>query len=132
MIYLDNAATAQRKKGAYEKMLPYLTKYYANPSGAYDFSKQSADAMDKAREQIASLIGADKNEIYFTAGGSESDNTALKRITYTNTQKGNHLISTKIVHPAILEPCKEVEKQRFEVTYLNVYEDGFINLEDLK
>ena len=66
MIYLDNAATAPMKKGAYEKMLPYLTKYYANPSGAYDFSKQSADAMDKAREQIASLIGADKNEIYFT------------------------------------------------------------------
>ena len=132
MIYLDNAATAPMKKGAYEKMLPYLTKYYANPSGAYDFSKQSADAMDKAREQIASLIGADKNEIYFTSGGTESDNWAIKGTADLLQKKGRHIITTRIEHHGILNTCKDLEKRGYKITYLEVDEYGMIKMDRLK
>ena len=132
MIYLDNAATAPMKKGAYEKMLPYLTKYYANPSGAYDFSKQSADAMDKAREQIASLIGADKNEIYFTSGGTESDNWAIKGTADLLQKKGRHIITTRIEHHGILNTCMDLEKRGYKITYLEVDEYGMIKMDRLK
>lgn len=132
MIYLDNAATAPMKKGAYEKMLPYLTKYYANPSGAYDFSKQSADAMDKAREQTASLIGADKNEIYFTSGGTESDNWAIKGTADLLQKKGRHIITTRIEHHGILNTCKDLEKRGYKITYLEVDEYGMIKMDRLK
>lgn len=132
MIYLDNAATAPMKKGAYEKMLPYLTKYYANPSGVYEFSKKSADAMDKAREQIASLIGADKNEIYFTSGGTESDNWAITGTAELMRGKGNHIITTRIEHHGILNTCKNLEKKGYKITYLEVDEYGMIRMDRLK
>lgn len=132
MIYLDNAATAPMKKGAYEKMLPYLTKYYANPSGAYEFSKQSAEAMDKAREQIASLIGADKDEIYFTSGGTESDNWAITGAAELMKEKGRHIITTRIEHHGILNTCKNLEKNGCKITYLEVDEYGMIKIDRLK
>lgn len=132
MIYLDNAATTPMKKAAYDKMLPYLTKYYANPSGSYEFSRQSAEAMDKAREQIASLIGADKNEIYFTSGGTESDNWAITSTAELMKEKGRHIITTKIEHHGILNTCKSLEKNGYKITYLEVDEYGMIKMDRLK
>lgn len=132
MIYLDNAATSPMKKGAYEKMLPYLTEQYGNPSGAYDFAKKSWEAMDTAREQIASLIGADKSEIYFTSGGTEADNWAIKGAAELLKEKGRHIITTRIEHHAILNTCKYLEKNGYKITYLDVDEYGMIRLERLK
>ena len=110
MIYLDNAATTPMKRDAYDKMLPYLTKQYGNPSGAYDFARESKAAMNTARTQIAALIGADKDEIYFTSGGTEGDNWALKGAAELLREKGRHIITTKIEHHAVLNTCKYLEK----------------------
>lgn len=132
MIYLDNAATCPMKKGAYEKMLPYLTEQYGNPSGAYDFAKKSWEAMDTAREQIASLIGADKSEIYFTSGGTEADNWAIKGAAELLKEKGRHIITTRIEHHAVLNTCKYLEKNGYKITYLDVDEYGMIRLDRLK
>lgn len=132
MIYLDNAATTPMKKGAYEKMLPYLTEYYGNPSGAYAFSKKSAEAMDTAREQIASLIGADKSEIYFTSGGTEADNWAINGTAKLQRNKGRHIITTRIEHHAVLNTCKNLEEEGYKITYLDVDEYGMIRMDRLK
>ena len=132
MIYLDNAATCPMKKGAYEKMLPYLTEQYGNPSGAYDFAKKSWEAMDTAREQIASLIGADKSEIYFTSGGTEADNWAIKGAAELLKEKGRHILTTRIEHHAVLNTCKYLEKNGYKITYLDVDEYGMIRLDRLK
>ena len=132
MIYLDNAATAPMKKGAYEKMLPYLTEYYGNPSGGYDFSKKSALAMDEARTQIASLIGADKDEIYYTSGGTEADNWAIKGTAELMKDKGHHIITTKIEHHGIINTCKHLEKNGYKITYLDVDEYGMIKMDRLR
>ena len=132
VIYFDNAATTKVKDEVLREMVPYFCEQYGNPSSLYTIGRNARRAIEEAREKVANLIGADKNEIYFTAGGSESDNTALKGIAYRSKTKGNHIITTKIEHPAILETCIELEKQGFEVTYLKVDEEGFINLEDLK
>lgn len=132
MIYLDNAATTLMKKGVHEKMLPYLTKQYGNPSSAYEFAKKSWEAMETARAQIASLIQADKEEIYFTSGGTESDNWAIKGVAELFKEKGRHIITTKIEHHAVINTCKYLEKNGYKISYLDVDEYGMIRLDRLR
>ena len=133
MIYLDNAATTKTAPEVVEAMLPYFTEFYGNASTVYDFAANSKAAIAKARQQIADVIGAKKEEIYFTAGGSESDNWALKATFEAYKAKGNHIITTKIEHHAILHTCEYLEKERgAKVTYLDVDENGFIDLDELQ
>lgn len=132
VIYFDNAATTKVKDEVFKEMVPYLTQEYGNPSSIYNIGRKAKKAIEEAREKVAKLIGADKNDIYFTSCGSESDNTALKGIAYSNKNKGNHIITSKIEHHAILESCKQLETQGFEVTYINVNKDGIIDLEELR
>ena len=132
MIYLDNAATTKTAPEVVQAMLPYFSEYYGNPSSIYDFAGKSKEAITKGREQIAEVLGAKKEEIYFTAGGSESDNWALKATFEAYKSKGNHIITTKIEHHAILHTAEYLEKRGFEITYLDVDEDGKVKLDDLK
>jgi cysteine desulfurase len=132
MIYMDHSATTPVKKEVLEEMLPYFSEFYGNPSSVYQLSSKSKLAIDKAREQVAKGIGAKKNEIYFTGGGSESDNWAIKGIAYRHRDKGNHIITTKIEHHAVLHTCEYLQTQGFEVTYLDVDEFGMVRLEDLE
>lgn len=132
MIYLDNAATTKTAPEVVEAMLPYFTELYGNPSSVYNFSQKSKDAIAKARESIAGALGAKTEEIYFTAGGSESDNWALKATAEAYRSKGNHIITTKIEHHAILHTGEWLEKQGYEVTYLDVDEFGVVKLDELK
>lgn len=132
MIYLDNAATTKTAPEVVEAMLPYFTEFYGNASTVYEFGEKSKEAVAKARETIAKAIGAKENEIYFTAGGSESDNWALKATAEAYKNKGKHIITSKIEHHAILHTCEWLEQNGFEVTYLDVDENGVIKLEDLK
>ena len=132
-LYMDYSATTPVKKEVLDEMMPYLTDYFGNASSFHTFGREAKSALDKAREQVASLINAKPNEIYFTAGGSESDNWALEGIAYANRNKGNHIITSKIEHHAILHTCEYLEKHHgFEVTYLDVDGEGRIRLEDLK
>ncbi len=131
-IYMDNAATTPVKKEVLEEMLPYFSENYGNPSSVYSLGSNSKVAIEKAREQVAKALGADKSEIYFTGGGSESDNWAIKGAAYKYRNKGNHIITSKIEHHAVLHTCEYLEKQGFEVTYLDVDKDGLISLDDLK
>lgn len=130
--YFDNAATTKIKEEVLEAMLPYLKEEYGNPSAVYALARNSKKAIENAREQVAYLIGAKKKEIYFTGSGSEADNLALKGIAFCKKYKGNHIITSKIEHPAVLDTCKFLENQGFEITYLNVDNNGFISLEELK
>ena len=132
VIYLDNAATTKTAPEVVEAMLPYFTEHYGNPSSVYSFASKNKEAMNKQRDIIADALGAKANEIYFTAGGSESDNWALKATAEAYKAKGNHIITTKIEHHAILHTAEYLEKNGFEVTYLNVDEDGVVKLEELK
>ena len=132
MIYLDNAATTKTAPEVVEAMLPYFTEYFGNASSVYGFAGNSKEAMSKARETIAASLGAKTNEIYFTAGGSEADNWALKATAEAYKAKGNHIITTKIEHHAILHTAEWLEKNGFEVTYLNVDENGVVKLDELK
>ena len=132
MIYLDNAATTKTAPEVVEAMLPYFTEYFGNASSVYGFAGNSKEAMTKARETIAASLGAKSNEIYFTAGGSEADNWALKATAEAYKAKGNHIITTKIEHHAILHTAEWLEKNGFEVTYLNVDENGVVKLDELK
>jgi len=132
MIYLDNAATTKTRPEVVEAMLPYFTEYYGNPSSVYTFSSKSKEAVTKARETIASSIGAKSNEIYFTAGGSEADNWALIAAAEAYADKGKHIITSKIEHHAILHTCQYLEKKGYEVTYLDVDENGVVKLDELK
>lgn len=132
MIYLDNAATTKTAPEVVEAMLPYFTEYYGNASSVYSFAGNSKEAMAKARESIAKALGANANEIYFTAGGSEADNWALKATAEAYRSKGNHIITTKIEHHAILHTCEYLEKNGFEVTYLDVDENGVVKLDQLR
>lgn len=132
LIYLDNAATTKTCPEAVEAMLPYFTEVYGNPSSVYSFAAESKTAVEKGREQIAGMLGANSNEIYFTAGGSESDNWALTAVAEAYEKKGRHIITSKIEHHAILHTCQYLEKKGFEVTYLDVDEYGTVNLEQLK
>lgn len=132
MIYLDNAATTKVKKEVVDVMIPYFEDQFANPSSIYKISRDVSKELDLARELIAKSIGANKNEIYFTSGGSESDNWAIKEIALTHQNKGKHIITSKIEHHAVLESCAYLEQLGFEVTYLNVNEDGIIDLNELE
>ncbi|QXE20410.1 MULTISPECIES: cysteine desulfurase NifS [Clostridium] len=131
-VYMDYSATTYTKPEVLQEMIPYFTENFGNPSSLYSMSDVPREAINTARQRVAKAINADKNEIFFTAGGSESDNWILKGIAFANKNKGNHIITTKIEHHAILHACKFLEKNGFEVTYLPVDEYGFINLEDLK
>lgn len=133
LIYMDNAATTSTAPEVVSAMLPFFTEYYGNPSSVYNFAQKSKMAIEDAREIIADSIGAAKsNEIYFTGGGSESDNWALKSVAFGLRDKGNHIITTKIEHHAILNTCAYLEKNGFEVTYLDVDSEGFVSLEDVE
>ena len=129
--YFDNAATTKVKKEVVDNMFPYFVESYGNPSSLYTLGRTAKVGIEKARKHVANLINCDKNEIYFTSGGTESDNTALKGIMYLNKNKGKHVITTKIEHHAILNSCKTLEENGCKVTYLNVDKDGIINLEEL-
>ena len=132
LIYLDNAATTKTAEEVVEAMLPYFTEHYGNPSSVYRFSQKNKEAITKARETIAEALGAKTEEIYFTAGGTESDNWALKAAAEAYKDKGNHINTTKIEHHAILHTGQWLEKQGCEVTYLDVDENGTVKLEELK
>lgn len=132
MIYLDNAATTKTAPEVVEAMFPYFTEFYGNASSVYGFAGNSKEAMNHAREIIADSLGAKENEIYFTAGGSEADNWALKAAAEAYKTKGNHIITSKIEHHAILHTCQWLEKNGFEVTYLDVDENGVVKLDELK
>lgn len=132
MIYLDNAATTKTAPEVVQAMLPYFTEFYGNPSSVYDFAGKSKEAVTTAREQIAEVIGAKKEEIYFTAGGSEADNWALKAAFEYFKGKGNHIITTKIEHHAILHTCQYLEKRGARITYLDVDENGVVKLDELE
>ncbi len=130
--YFDHAATTFVKEEVLKEMIPYFCMQYGNASSIYSIGRKSKKAIEVAREKVAKSINAKPKEIYFTACGSESDNLALKGFCYANKHKGKHIITSKIEHPAILESCKTLEKEGFEVTYLNINQDGFISLEELE
>ena len=132
LIYLDNAATTQVYPEVLEAMIPYFTEHYGNPSSIYSFAGESKRAVDAARNTMAEFLNASTEEIYFTGGGSESDNWALKATAEAYANKGKHIITSKIEHHAVLHTCEWLEKHGFEVTYLNVDENGLVDLEELK
>ena len=129
-IYLDHAATTPINEDVLQAMFPYLTENYGNASSLYTIGRKSRKAVEESREKIANIIGADKDEIYFTSCGSESDNLAIKGVAYAN--KGKHIITSKIEHPAVLITCKKLEKKGYDVSYINVDENGVIKLDELK
>ena len=132
-VYADNAATTAVSKTALDAMMPYLTDYYGKPSSLYAFAQKAKEALEEARATVASIIGAEPREIYFTSGGSEADNQAIVSMAKFGALKGKkHLISTKFEHHAVLHTLKALEKQGFEVTLLDVHEDGIVRLEDLE
>ncbi|MBS4540050.1 cysteine desulfurase NifS [Clostridium sp. D2Q-11] len=131
-VYMDNAATTPVKKEIVESMIPYFTENYGNPSSIYRRGRDSKKAIDESRDLVAKILGASSREIYFTSGGSESDNWAIKGVALGNKNKGNHIITTKIEHHAVLHTCQYLERNGFEVTYLDVDEYGMISLDDLK
>ena len=132
IIYLDNAATTKTRPEVVDAMLAYFTEFYGNPSSVYDFSAEPKKAIAHARETIAGALGAKPNEIYFTNGGTESDNWALIATAEAYQNKGNHIITTKIEHHAILHTCEYLENRGFSVTYLDVDEYGVVKLDELK
>lgn len=132
-VYADNAATTCVSKIALDAMMPYLTEQYGNPSSLYAFAQNAKEALENARKTVADIIGAQPKEIYFTSGGSEADNQAIVSMAKVGALKGKkHLISTKFEHHAVLHTLKKLEKEGFEVTLLDVHEDGVVRLEDLE
>lgn len=132
-VYLDNAATTRTKDEVVQEMLPYFTDVYGNASSLqYSFGREAKKAMEHAREQVAAAIGAEKGEIYFTSGGTESDNWIMKGAAFANRKKGTHIITSEIEHHAVLHTCQWLEKQGFTVTYLPVNEDGLVSPEALE
>ena len=132
MIYLDNAATTKVNKKVLESMMPYFSEIYCNPSAAYSFATKGRIAIEEARNYAAKLIGASDMEIYFTSGGSESDNWAIKAVAESFSDKGKNIITTKIEHHAVLHTCEYLERHGFDITYLNVDSDGKVRLDELK
>ena len=130
--YFDNSATTRVKDEVFKEMIPYLSIEYGNPSSLYSIGRSAKRAISEARRRVASLINCSPEEIYFTSCGSESDNTALKGIAYANKEKGNHIITSKIEHPAILNSCKSLENKGFKINYIDVDKDGMLNLEKLE
>ena len=132
IIYMDNAATTATRPEVLEAMLPYFTEHYGNPSSIHSVGRDARRAVEKARQQVAAALGAQPREIYFTAGGSESDNWAIKGTAFAKRDKGNHIITTAIEHHAVLHTCQWLEKQGFQVTYLPVDEYGRVRVEDVE
>lgn len=130
--YFDNSATTRVKDEVFKEMIPYLSIEYGNPSSLYSIGRSAKRAISEARRRVASLINCSPEEIYFTSCGSESDNTALKGIAYANKEKGNHIITSKIEHPAILNSCKNLENKGFKISYIDVDKDGMLNLKKLE
>ena len=131
-VYFDNAATTKLDEEVFKEMMPYFIENYGNASSIYKLGRNAKKAVEESREKVAKILNCNPNEIYFTAGGSESDNTAIKGIARANRKKGNHIITSKIEHPAVLETCKELEKEGFEISYISVDENGILDLEELK
>ncbi len=132
MIYLDNASTTKLDKRVLDRMLPYLTEEYGNPSAIYKPAKTARKAVEEARATVAKILNCEPTEIYFTASGSESDNTAIKGIARRYRDKGKHIITSKIEHPAVLETCKALEREGFDVTYISVDGNGILDLKELE
>ncbi len=130
--YFDNSATTRIKEEVLSEMFPYLSREYGNPSSLYSIGRKAKRGIEDARKKVAALINCNPEEIYFTSCGSESDNTALKGVAFANINKGKHIITSKIEHPAILNSCQNLERKGFEVTYLNVDHGGTINLQELE
>ena len=131
-VYLDYSATTPVKKEVLDEMLPYFSEHFGNPSSLYSIAQESKFAVDRARERVAKLINANVNEIFFTAGGSESDNWALEGVVDALKTKGNHMITTKIEHSSVLKTFQQLENEGYEVTYLDVDKNGMVNVEQLK
>ena len=127
--YFDNAATTALDKDTLDRMMSYFSDCFYNPSSIYSASVNAFNAIEEARSKVANALNAKANEIYFTSGGSESDNLALKGFAYANSKKGKHIITSCIEHPAIINSCKTLEKDGFEVTYVSVLYNGIVNLE---
>ena len=131
-IYLDNNATTKTDEKVVKAMMPYLLDNYGNPSSIYKIGRENKKVVEDSREKIAKILNCEPNEIYFTSGGSESDNTAIRGIAYSYKNKGNHIITSKIEHPAVLETCRQLEKEGFEVSYIGTDKNGIVDLEELK
>ena len=131
-VYVDNSATTPVHPQVLEEMLPYFTERFGNPSSIHSFGREAKQAMDRARDRVAKSLGAGSGEIYFTGSGTEADNWALKGTAYANRDRGNHIITSKVEHHAVLHACKYLERHGFDVTYLDVDEYGMVNPEDLK
>lgn len=132
IIYLDNSATTKIHPEVVESMMPYLTQLYGNASSIYQIGRESRKAVDSARDLVAKALGATSSEIFFTSGGTEADNWAIKGVAFANEKKGKHIITTNIEHHAVLHTCQYLEKQGFEVTYLPVKENGIVDVKDLE
>lgn len=132
LIYFDHAATTPVKDEVLTEMMPYFSINYGNPSSLYSIGRKSKNAVNIARERAAKAIGCDAKEIYFTSCGSESDNLAIKGVARAYKEKGNHIITSKIEHPAVLNTCKSLERDGFEITYLNVDENRFCRFRGIK
>lgn len=131
-IYLDHASTTPVRPEVVEAMTPYFTEHFGNPSSIYPLGQEASDAVAAARESLAGLIGAAPREIFFTSGGTESDNWAIKGFARANAAKGRHIITSAIEHHAVLHTCQALEREGFEVTYLPVDEHGLVSVEDFK
>lgn len=132
MIYMDHSATSPVDPEVFEAMKPYFTDSFGNASTLYSLGREGKKAMESAREEVASIIGAETKEIIFTSGGTESDNIAILGTAYKLKRKGNHIITSDIEHPAVDETCKYLEKNGFKITYLPVYKDGIVKVKDLE
>lgn len=131
-VYLDNGATTKVDSKVVKAILPYFREDYGNASSLHSLGKKAKLALNNARKVLANKINAKDEEIIFTSGGTESNNLAVKGIAHANKSKGNHIITSRIEHPSILETCKDLEKEGFKVSYLNVDKEGFISLKELK
>lgn len=131
-VYLDNSATTKMDKRVLDEMMPFFIENYGNASSICSLGRTARKAIEEAREKVAKAINAEPSEIYFTSGGTESDVTAIRGIAYSYRRKGNHIITSRIEHPAIMETCIALEKEGFEVTYVDVDENGIIDLEKLE
>ena len=132
VVYLDNGASTMVDPKVVKVMMPYFNEKYGNASSTHNFGHDSKDALEKARKVIAKTINASSDEIIFTSGGTESNNMTLKGVAFTNKDRGNHIITTKVEHKCVLKSCEWLEKQGFKITYLDVDSEGFINPQELE